>query len=240
MLFGLAMAMKQTPWFVLPFVLAGIAGQVRIERGRWGIATAGRYLGIALVAFLVPNAIYIIHSPRAWVSGVLTPFSSHTVPAGQGLVGLTLFLRLGGGSLTAYTLTAAVTFVVLWLVYVTSFPRLRTWTFVIPALALFFATRSFSSYLVILLPLGLLAAATDDDVGLREASLDEGEATVSVSHRAPTRARASRGRSLALLAASCFGRSRGRGGLRRDRPFDVGAAVGQDHRSQDNGAARDG
>ncbi len=175
-LFGLAMAMKQTPWFILPFVLAGIAGQVRIERGRWGIATASRYLGIALLAFLVPNAIYIIHSPSAWLSGVLTPFSSHTVPAGQGLVGLTLFLRLGGGSLTAYTATAAVTFVVLWLIYVTSFPRLRTWTFVVPALALFFATRSFSSYLVILLPLGLLAAATDDDVGISELTVDESAA----------------------------------------------------------------
>jgi hypothetical protein len=168
-LFGLAMAMKQTPWFILPFVLAGIAGQVRIQRGTWGIATAGRYLAIALAAFIVPNIVYLIHSPGAWLSGMLTPFSSHTVPAGQGLVGLTLFLRLGGGSLSAYTVTGAVAFLALWLVYVTSYPRLRTWTFVVPALALFFAARSFSSYLVILLPLGLLAAATDDagvhDVG---------------------------------------------------------------------------
>jgi hypothetical protein len=171
-LFGLAMAVKQTPWFILPFVLAGIAGQVRVNRGTWGFAAAGRYLGIALVAFAVPNAIYIIHSPHAWLSGLFTPFSSHTVPAGQGLVGLSLFTRLGGGSLTAYTVTAAVTFVALWCVYVASFPRLRTWTFVVPALALFFATRSFSSYLVILLPLGLLAAATDDDVGVAAGDRD--------------------------------------------------------------------
>jgi hypothetical protein len=171
-LFGLAMAMKQTSWFILPFVLAGIAGQVRVRRGTWGFAAAGRYLGIALVAFGVPNAIYIIHSPNAWLSGLLTPFSSHTVPAGQGLVGLSLFMRLGGGSLTAYTVTAAVAFVALWCVYVASFPRLRTWTFVVPALALFFATRSFSSYLVILLPLGLLAAATDDDVGVAPVAAD--------------------------------------------------------------------
>jgi hypothetical protein len=179
-LFGLAMAMKQTPWFILPFVLAGLAGQVRITRGTWGIATAGRYLAIALVAFIVPNADPIIHSPSAWLSGVLTPFSSHTVPAGQGLVGLSLFLRWGGGSLTAYTVTTVVALVALWLVYVASFPRLRTWTFVVPALALFFATRSFSSYLVILLPLGLLAAATDDEVGVDD----------RVGHLSPTPATA--------------------------------------------------
>jgi hypothetical protein len=171
-LFGLAMAMKQTPWFILPFVLAGIAGQVRVNRGTWGFAAAGRYLAIALAAFAVPNAIYIIHSPHAWLSGLLTPFSSHTVPAGQGLIGLSLFARIGGGSLTAYSVTAAVTFVALWCVYVASYPRVRTWTFVVPALALFFATRSFSSYLVILLPLGLLAAATDDDVGVAPVEVD--------------------------------------------------------------------
>jgi hypothetical protein len=162
--FGLALAMKQTPWFILPFAVAGIAGQVRIERGSWGIATAGRYLAIAVAAFSVPNIAYFIRSPGAWLSGVATPFSSHTVPAGQGLVGLTLFLRLGGGSLGAYTITGAVAFVALWLVYVTSYPRLRAWTFVVPALALFFAARSFSSYLVILLPLGLLTAVNDSDV----------------------------------------------------------------------------
>jgi hypothetical protein len=172
-LFGLAMAMKQTPWFLLPFVVAGIAGQVRIDRGSWGIAAASRYPAIAAAAFSVPNIVYFISSPGAWLSGVATPFSSHTVPAGQGLVGLTLFLRLGGGSLSAYTITGAVAFVALWLVYITSFPRLRAWTFVAPALALFFAARSFSSYLVILLPLGLLVAVTDYDVGEGGVGTDE-------------------------------------------------------------------
>ncbi len=160
-LLGLAMAMKQTPWLVLPFLVAGVALEARrLGGGGTATRTAGRYLAIAMGAFLVPNLWFIALSPRAWLSGVLTPIASHSVPAGQGLVGLTLYLGLGGGSLEAYTVALVVVFAALLVVYTATYPALKAWAVVCPAVVLFFSARSFGSYLVTLLPAALVAATS--------------------------------------------------------------------------------
>lgn len=161
-LLGLAMAVKQTPWLVVPFLVAGLAIEAGRGPGGWraGARTGGRYLAIALTAFAVPNLPFVVQSPHAWLTGILTPVASHTVPAGQGLVGLTLFLGLGGGSLAAYTWALVVVFATLWVVFVVTYPRLKAWAVLCPSVVLFFSARSFGSYLVTLLPAALLAAAT--------------------------------------------------------------------------------
>ena len=160
-LLGLAMAVKQTPWLLLPFLVAGVALEARrLGAPRAGLLVGGRYLAIALAAFAIPNLPFLVVDPHAWLSGVLTPISSHTVPAGQGLVGLSLFLGLGGGSLASYTMALVVVLAALWIVFVVTYPTLRAWAVIAPALVLFFSARSFASYLVTLLPVALVAAAT--------------------------------------------------------------------------------
>jgi uncharacterized membrane protein len=160
-LLGLAMSVKQTPWLVLPFLASGIALEAR-ARGGWAVAarTTGRYLAITAGAFLLPNLWFIVANPHAWLSGILTPVASHAVPAGQGLVGLSLFLGLGGGSLATYTLTLVVVFFALWALYLATYPTLRAWAVVCPSIVLFFSARSFGSYLVTLVPVALVAACT--------------------------------------------------------------------------------
>jgi uncharacterized membrane protein len=160
-LLGLAMAVKQTPWLVLPFLLGGVALEARALGGnRAMLRTAGRYGGIALAAFAVPNLPFVVMAPHQWLSGVLTPIASHTVPAGQGLIGLSLFLGVGGGSLTAYTIALVVVFVALLGVYLATYPLLKPWAVIAPAIILFFSARSFGSYLVTLLPAALVAAVS--------------------------------------------------------------------------------
>ncbi len=160
-LMGLAMAVKQTPWLVVPFVVAGIVLESRRLRD-WaqGIRDGLRYLGIAGAAFLVPNLPYLLNSPRGWVSGILTPITAQTVPAGQGLVSLSLSLSVGGGSLQDYNAAALVVLVVLFICYVTTYPVLKPAAFLLPSIVLFFAARSFGSYLVMLIPAAVAAAAT--------------------------------------------------------------------------------
>jgi uncharacterized membrane protein len=160
-LMGLAMAVKQTPWLVVPFVLAGIAAESGHARG-WGQALADslRYAGIAATAFVLPNLPYLLPAPGAWLHGVLTPFSSRAVPAGQGLVSLSLSLAVGGGSLRAYTVAAAVVLGAALACYVAAYPLLKPAAFLLPSIALFFAARSFGSYLVMLIPAAIAAAAT--------------------------------------------------------------------------------
>jgi uncharacterized membrane protein len=158
---GLAMAVKQTPWLVLPFVVAGIVLESRHRNGtRQALRDGLRYTGIAFAAFAVPNLPYAVAAPGAWLNGILTPFNSHTVPAGQGLVDISLSLMAGGGSLTAYAVAGAIVLAAMLGCYVTTYPALKPAAFLLPAIALFFADRSFGSYLVMLVPAALAAAAT--------------------------------------------------------------------------------
>jgi uncharacterized membrane protein len=159
---GLAMAVKQTPWPVLAFVLCAIAWD---EFDRSGSAEeaarrAGRYLAVVLAVFFLPNLPYIIASPHAWFSGVLTPFVKNMVPSGQGLISLTLFAHLGGGSLFAYTLGLAFVGLLLLFVFVGTYPLLRPATFMLPTIAYMFGARSQTNYLIALVPVGLVGAAT--------------------------------------------------------------------------------
>jgi hypothetical protein len=158
---GLAMAVKQTPWFVVPFVVAGIVLETRRSSGAGQALRAGlRYAGIAAASFLLPNLPYLVSSPVAWLRGILAPLTDHAVPAGQGLVSLSLSLMVGGGSLRAYNVAAAVIFGALSACYVVTYPALKPGAFLLPSVALFFAARSFGSYLVMLIPATLAAAAT--------------------------------------------------------------------------------
>jgi uncharacterized membrane protein len=158
---GLAMAIKQTPWMVVPFVVAGIVIESRRENGtRQAVRDGLRYTGIALAAFAVPNLPYFVQAPGAWLSGITTPVLAHTVPAGQGVVAISLSLMAGGGSLTAYTAAAVVVFAALLACFVTTYPALKPTAFLLPSVALFFADRSFGSYLIMLVPAALAAAAT--------------------------------------------------------------------------------
>jgi uncharacterized membrane protein len=169
--FGLAMAVKQTPWPILPFLLLALALD---ERNRTNLAEgarrAGRYLLAVVIAFLVPNIPFIIAAPSAWAGGIFTPIFKALVPAGQGAIGFSLFLNIGGGSLQAFTLLFALVFLLLLLTYVGTYPLLRATTFLIPAIAYFFAVRSYAAYLVALIPPAMVAAVTADAFTTRPSS----------------------------------------------------------------------
>ena len=159
--FGLAMASKQTPWPILPFILAGLVYDRGTGAGlRTGLERAGRYLAAALIAFLIPNLPFIVMSPSAWANGTVAPLANSLVPAGQGGIGFSLFLRIGGGSLFAFTLLSLLMLVLALAAYIGTYPLMKPATFVLPALAYFFAVRSYAIYLVALIPPGLVAATT--------------------------------------------------------------------------------
>ncbi|MCY0878156.1 MAG: hypothetical protein OWU84_04360 [Firmicutes bacterium] len=166
--FGCAMGIKQTPWLIAPFLLVGIAAEGR-ENGRWrpGILAAARYAAISGAAFLIPNLPFLILQPKDWLHGILLPLIAPTVPDGQGLVTLSLFLHVGGGSLFAFTALSVLVLLGLWVVYAGTYPRLKLWTFLLPSFALFVATRSFGSYLVMLVPATLMSWMTTKSGGRR-------------------------------------------------------------------------
>jgi len=160
-LMGVAMGIKQQPWLIMPFLMIGLYLEARRHAAvQPALRVVLRYLGVLLVVFIVPNIPFIVMSPSAWVRGILTPFLAHTVPAGQGAISLSLFLGLGGGSLTAYTLASLVVLLALIVAYAVTYPTLKPVTFLLPVLALLFSSRSFGTYLVTLVPAAILAALT--------------------------------------------------------------------------------
>jgi len=158
---GLAMAVKQTPWLIFPFVLCGLGLSAYRSHGRMAaVATVGRYALIALVTFLLPNLPFILASPSAWLHGILIPILDSLVPAGQGAVALALFVKIGGGSLVAFTAAMVAMALVVAVAYIGTYPLLRPATFVLPAIVLFLAARSYGSYLVELVPAAMVGAFT--------------------------------------------------------------------------------
>lgn len=157
-LLGCAMAVKQTPWLVAPF-LALVVLRLVADREGWRAAwrRLGLFVVVSAVAFAMWQIPFILWDPRAWLIGTLTPFDSSVVPAGQGLVALTLAFGIGGGGFTWLTVLSIVCLlgglVIAWLMW----PRIAWLAFLLPVIALFFATRSFGSYFVNLVPPALVA-----------------------------------------------------------------------------------
>jgi uncharacterized membrane protein len=158
---GLAMSIKQTPWFVLPLILVALWREAAPEHG-WlrGVRVPLRYLGWTAAAFLLTNVDYVIHSPVAWWHHITTPLAGDVVPAGQGLVGLSLFLRIGGGDLRLFSALSIVALGVLVLLVAIGPATVKRSLFILPSVVLFFASRSFGNYFIALVPAAVVGAVS--------------------------------------------------------------------------------
>ena len=154
---GLACTIKQSAWFLAPFLLIGITIEsLRAGRG-WG--PVARYLLSLVGAFLIPNLPFIVADPQAWVGGVLVPFIEPLVPFGQGFIALSTTFSQGGGNLTDYTLAAAAMMFAALAAFSAWYSSLKRLLPALPLIALLLPTRSLNSYFVYAIP-GLVAAIT--------------------------------------------------------------------------------
>ncbi len=160
---GVACAIKQTPWFAVPMLAAGIY----IEASRRGcppIRLCLRYLLTVLVVFAAVNLPFLAWHPGAWWHGTLIPLTGGLVADGQGLVTLATHGLTGGVNLKMLSLAAALAMVGVLAAFVAWYPRLkRIWPLLL-TIPFFFSPRSLSSYLVDLVPIALVAALSVDDV----------------------------------------------------------------------------
>jgi hypothetical protein len=158
---GLACAAQQLPWFVAPFLLAGIYAVRRGELG--GRAAAGvllRVTGTAALAWLLVDAYFAVHEPRAWLTGVALPLTQGAVLHGQGLVDVSLYLTGGSDRLVWYSHASLLLLVALLALLVLFVRRLGPAATVLPWCAFYLATRSQDGYYLMMTPLWLAAALT--------------------------------------------------------------------------------
>jgi hypothetical protein len=154
---GLACAIKQTPWFCLPFLATGIALEAR-RSGRPALRLCLRYVSVVAGVFAVVNAPFVIWQPSGWLRGALTPLTGGLVADGQGLVTLATHGVTGGANLTLLSVAGALLVVAAIAGFVIWYPSLKRIWLVLVVLPFFFAPRSLATYLVDLLPAAVIAA----------------------------------------------------------------------------------
>ncbi|RLF11222.1 MAG: hypothetical protein DRJ98_04125 [Thermoprotei archaeon] len=147
---GLAMAVKQIPWLILPFLLIWLFK-------RKGLKETVLYGVYALIVFLLPNLPFIVWDFESWLRGVLTPVVEPLTPMGYGLVSLVYegYLYLPKIFFTVATVAAALTLLVL---YWLNFERVKYLAWIVPAFVLFFSWRSLQNYFIFFIPIAYYAA----------------------------------------------------------------------------------
>ncbi len=73
---GAACAAQQLPWFVTPFLLAGVYAVRRGELGaRAAALVVARIAGAAGVVWLLVNTYFVVSEPGTWVRGIALPLT---------------------------------------------------------------------------------------------------------------------------------------------------------------------
>jgi len=179
---GLAVSIQQDSWFLVPcFLIAAYQEAVLRRRPPWPEAV--RYGAICGGVFVLVNLPFIAMNPSTWIHGILEPLSLPLLPLGQGLIGITTYLGLGGGNLGLYTVASVLVLAVLLLLIGFHYDRTRFLVPMTPAIVLWFSTRSLSQY-VLIAAYALLAALC---CWRREGEAPDGLAADGPQPRAPSR-----------------------------------------------------
>ncbi|MGH9016267.1 MAG: hypothetical protein ACRDY1_00830 [Acidimicrobiales bacterium] len=156
---GLACAVKQTPWFCVPFLALGVALEARRD-GRRPVRVLLRYLNVVVAVFTVVNLPFIVWQPQAWAHGTLIPFMEPLVADGQGLVSLATHGFAGGVNLSLLAWAAGLAYLTVLGAFVLRYRSFkRVWLLLLPV-AFFFSARSLANYLVDLFPAAVVAMTT--------------------------------------------------------------------------------
>ncbi|MEV6113331.1 hypothetical protein AB0L59_12630 [Streptomyces sp. NPDC052109] len=158
---GAACAAQQLPWFVTPFLLAGIYAVRRGELGgRQATRVILRITGIAVLTWLLINAYLMVSEPGPWLRGIALPLTQGAVLHGQGLVDISLYFTHGSDRLDWYGHASMLLAAALLALFVLFVRRLGPAATVLPWCAFYLATRSQDGYYLMYTPLWLAAAIT--------------------------------------------------------------------------------
>ncbi|MEO8397554.1 MAG: hypothetical protein ABI700_31440, partial [Chloroflexota bacterium] len=144
-IFGLACAFKQQPWFLAPFLLIRLWYEADGQPVRARLWTLAKFGLIAAGVFLALNVPYIVANFNAWLGGILRPLTQDMIILGQGYSSLSLFgvVFLPDWVFSLLTYGLLISLLALYARYYRHWPD-TLWIF--PAIMLWFGRRSLSSY----------------------------------------------------------------------------------------------
>ncbi len=155
--YGVASAIKQTPWLLGPFLLVYFWREGKGHELKNRALRTIQFLAAALVAFSIPNAKFMWENFGAWYDGVVTPAFGNLVALTQGL---SLLTQAGGVPLPLrfYTLSIIAVFLVLLFNYAIYFDKLRQAVWAFPAIMMWFSYRGLQNYFIYWTPLLVVAS----------------------------------------------------------------------------------
>ncbi|WP_370880973.1 hypothetical protein [Streptomyces africanus] len=158
---GAACAAQQLPWFLAPFLLAGLYAVRRGELGgRAAALVVLRFAGAAATLWLLINTYFVVSEPGPWLTGIALPLTQGAVLHGQGVVDISLYLTNGSDRLDWYSRASLLLLAGLLVLFVLFVRRLGPAATVLPWCAFYLATRSQDGYYLLMTPLWLAAAVT--------------------------------------------------------------------------------
>ncbi|MFF4360483.1 hypothetical protein [Streptomyces sp. NPDC001604] len=158
---GAACAAQQLPWFLTPFLLAGIYAVRRGELGgRAATLVVARIAGIAATVWLLINTYFLVSEPSSWIGGIALPLTQGATLHGQGLVGVSLYYTNGSDRVDWYGHASMLLAAALLGLLILFMRRLGPAATVLPWCAFYVATRSQDGYYLMMTPLWLAAAIT--------------------------------------------------------------------------------
>jgi uncharacterized membrane protein len=148
--YGIACAIKQQPWIVAPFMLIRM---LNLKKGSLTTRASEvlKFIGAMAFSFSVPNLLFIVKDPGAWLSGVLTPASGELVLLSQGLSMITQagIIALPPAFYFGVTAILFLTFVGNYFVY---FDKLKHLIWLFPAVTMWFSHRALQNYFMFWIP----------------------------------------------------------------------------------------
>ncbi len=160
---GVAVAAKQTAWFVAPFYLILFLRTYPPPR-----VAAG--LGIIVAAFTAFNLPFAIADPGAWVSSVASPMTDPMFPIGVGLVTLVTTGLVNLQSSLPFVILEVLAIVGGCIWYYRNCRRYPHTGLILAVLPLFFAWRSLWTYFFYLGSIALVAVLADTEPAAPELS----------------------------------------------------------------------
>ncbi|MGI5458706.1 hypothetical protein ACQEWB_37150 [Streptomyces sp. CA-249302] len=158
---GAACAAQQLPWFLAPFLLAGIYAVRRGELGgRAAALVVARIVGVAGTVWLLINTYFVVSEPGTWITGIALPLTQGATLHGQGLGDVSLYFTNGSDRLDWYSHASLLLAAALLALLVLFIRRLGPAATVLPWCAFYLATRSQDGYYLMMTPLWLAAAIT--------------------------------------------------------------------------------
>ena len=151
-MFGLACAVKQTPWLLAPFLIVWFLRSVpKLSLGT-RLVRVVMFASAGFVAFLIPNLWFMTQNFGAWYAGVFTPAFGNLVVLSQGLSLITLAngVPLPPVFYITIVVIVAVTLLVEYYLY---FEKLAYALWAFPAIILWASYRGLQNYFVFWTPL---------------------------------------------------------------------------------------